>query len=531
MNHRVSVAPLVAAIALAACSTDVAVAPRKAPDAAGFAVSATKSGNYLVLMRGNRIANGFAEKVASLGGTVSWAHGEAGFATVSGLSAAAATELASLNGIADVQADAVVALEPMGMAEADAAVATNPSIDSQQAPATAILYAWQWNMRLIGAQAAWDVKPNAILGNKGVTVAILDTGIDYDLPDFRGPAGTLDRDLVDLGRSVSFMNSFVPETDTSTIRPADSVVSAVFFPSRHVISDFNGHGTNVATQVSSRAFALAGVTSKTTLMGVKVLGSNGVGSFSQILAGVIYAADHGADVANMSLGGGFSKAGNGRLVGFVNHVFNYARQRGMLIVVSAGNDGADLKHNGNVYSSFCDAPHVVCVSAVGPTTWTGNANVPAFYSNFGRNIVTIAAPGGNGVLTADKKDLVPSPGWPWAFDPVLNPTGLDVASWVWSLCAKTRIGGWVIPAATDPPTVPPPPHRPLLTSCATALRLRGLIGTSQAAPHVAGLAALLVDRYGRGHPQDIKRYIIDSADPIAAAYGEGLINVARALGL
>lgn len=530
MGHRLSVAPLFAAVVvLAACSTDVAVAPRKAPNAAGFAVSATKSGNYLVLMRGNRIADGFAEKVASLGGTVSWAHGEAGFATVSGLSAEGATQLAALTGIADVQADAVVGLKPMAMAEADAAVAADPSIDSQANPATAILYAWQWNMRLIGAPAAWAALPTPILGNKNVTVAILDTGIDYDLPDFRGPASA-PGDLVDLSRSVSFMNSFVPATDTSTIRPADNVVSATFFPTRHAISDYNGHGTNVATQVSSRAFALAGVTSKTTLMGVKVLGSNGYGSFSQILAGVIYAADNGADVANMSLGGGFAKAGNGRLVGFINQVFNYARQRGMLIVVSAGNDGFDLKHNGNVYSSFCDAPHVVCVSAVGPTTWTGNGDAPAFYTNFGRNIATIAAPGGNGVLTADKKNLVPSPGWPWAFAPT-NPTGLGGASWVWSYCAKTRIGGWTIPAVTDPPTVPPPPHIPSLTACAAGNRLSGLIGTSQAAPHVAGLAALLVDKYGRGHPQDIKRYIIDSADPIAAAYGEGRINVARALGL
>ena len=530
MRHRFSVAALSTAIMLAACSTDVAVAPRKAPSAAGFAVSATKSGNYLVLMRGNRIADGFAEKVASLGGTVSWAHGEAGFATVSGLSAEGATQLARLNGISEVQADAVVGVEPMATAEADAAVANDPSIDSQANPATAILYAWQWNMRLIGAPAAWAATPTPILGNKNVTVAILDTGIDYDLPDFRGPAGTPDRDLVDLSRSVSFMNSFVPATDTSTIRPADNVVSATFFPTRHAISDYNGHGTNVATQVSSRAFALSGVTSKTTLMGVKVLGSNGYGSFSQILAGVIYAADNGADVANMSLGGGFAKAGNGRLVGFINQIFNYARQRGMLIVVSAGNDGSNLQFNGNVYSSFCDAPHVVCVSAVGPTTWTGNGNVPAFYTNFGRNIATVAAPGGNGVLTADQKNLVPSPGWPWAVAPT-NPTGLDVASWVWSYCAKTRIGGWTIPAATIPPTVPPPPHIPVLTVCAAGNRLTANIGTSQAAPHVAGLAALLVDKYGRGHPADIKRYIIDSADPIAAAYGEGRINVARALGL
>ncbi len=59
------------------------------------------------------------------------------------------------------------------------------------------------------------------------------------------------------------------------------------------ISDYNGHGTNVGATVSSKAFAFAGVSSMTTLIGVKVLGANGVGSFGGILNGVLWAADHG----------------------------------------------------------------------------------------------------------------------------------------------------------------------------------------------------------------------------------------------
>jgi subtilisin family serine protease len=520
MNRKLS-AVVLTALSLAACSPDL-VAPIKAPTSANFALGkATTSGNYIVLMRGNGIAKGFAEQVTKLGGYVNFSHAATGFATVSGLSAAGAKQLATLNGIADVQADAAVALDtPVAAAEADAADVADPSIDSQANPATASRYAWQWNMRLIGATNAWAAGK---LGSSGVTVAILDTGIDYDLPDFKGSVDG----LVDLSRSTSFMNTFVPATDTSTIRPADDTVSKYFFSTRNKISDYNGHGTNVATQVSSRAAALAGVTSKTTLIGVKVLGSNGVGSFGQILSGVIWAADHGADVANMSLGGAFGKAGNGRLVGFINQIFNYAKQQGMLIVVAAGNDGSDLQHNLNVYSSFCDAPHVVCVSSVGPTTWTGDGNLPAYYTNFGQSVVTVAAPGGNGVLTADGKALVVSPGWPWG----PAPTGAGVASWVWSYCSKTLIGGWTIPPATVPPTIPPPLHIPSLTACAAGNRITGYIGTSQASPHVAGLAALLVDKYGRGHPQDIKQYIIDSADPIDPAYGRGRINVAAALGL
>src|SRR4029077_9851133 len=111
---------------------------------------------------------------------------------------------------------------------------------------------------------------------------------------------------------------------------------------RNNISDFNGHGTNVATQVSSKAAAFAGVTSRTTLIGVKVLGANGSGSVGGVLNGILWAADHGADVANMSLGSDFSKAGAGRFTSLINRVFNYAKKQGMLIVVAAGNEGSDL---------------------------------------------------------------------------------------------------------------------------------------------------------------------------------------------
>jgi subtilisin family serine protease len=404
-----------------------------------------------------------------------------------------------------VQADAAVALNvPIAPAEADASNLGNPSVNSQANPASAILAGWQWDMGLIGANTAWSAGK---LGSPGVTVAILDTGIDYDAPDLRG--------LVDRARSKSFMKTFEKATDTSTVRLSDDSVSKRFFPSRDSISDYNGHGTNVATQVSSKAFAFAGVTSKTTLIGVKVLGSNGVGSFGQILSGVLWAADHGADVANMSLGGAFAKAGNGRLVGAINKVFNYAKQQGMLIVVSAGNDGADLQHNGNVESTFCDSPHVVCVSSVGPTTWTGSGDVPAFYTNYGRSAVTVAAPGGNAVPTADGKDLVPSNGWPWGAGADLT----DVASWVWSYCSKTRLGPW---SATNVPS---------LTACAAGNRITGFIGTSQASPHVAGLAALLVAEHGHGQPQTIKRIIEQSAVPVNPLLGRGRISVTNALGL
>ena len=496
--------PLSTAILFAACSTDAVVSPMKAPTGANLSVSTgTAAGNYVVSMKGNSIPADFASRVASLGGSVLYANGKAGFAAVTGLTADGAAKLGALTSVAEIQADEAVALDLPQSIQADAAALQDPSADSQTNPASAILTSWSWNMRLIGADKAWAAGK---LGSSDVTVAILDTGLDYDNRDLTG--------LVDLSRSTSFMSTFVPATDTSTVRPADDTVTKKVFPTRNAIQDYNGHGTNVGAVVSSKAFAFPGVTSRTTLIGVKVLGSNGSGSFGQILSGILWAADHGADVANMSLGGGFSKAGNGRFVGLINKVFNYAKAQGMLIVVSAGNSGNDLQHNGNFNADYCDAPHVLCVSAVGPTTWTGNPDEPAFYTNYGRSVVDIAAPGGNAAFD-EKGNPIPSDGWPWGSGPKLT----DIASWVWSFCSRFSIGSWN--AQNLPASLP----------CSSGGRLNGYIGTSQASPHVTGLAALLVAQYGHGQPQKIKHIITQTADPINPLLGRGRVSVKNALGL
>jgi hypothetical protein len=488
----------------------------------------TSPGSYIVLAKG-KSAKDFSDRVAALGGTVTYFHAPTGFATVSGLTPSGADNLRAVSGISEVDADVLVGLDqPGATAQVDASgflstdAAPPPPPPGTGFPSSAILGSWQWDMRLIGLDTTFWKKNK--LGSKNVTVAIIDTGLDYDNRDLNT--------LVDLTRSASFATTWVGDTTTfnnpspDTLTISDAEISATRFPSRNVIQDFNGHGTNVGAIVSSRAFAFAGVTANTTLIGVKVLGRNGQGNFGQILSGVLFAADQHADVANMSLGGAFSKAGNGSLVGLINKVFNYAKQQGMLIVTSAGNDGADLQHNGNAFASFCDAPHVICVSSVGPTTWldfdaptfVAHSDAPAFYTNYGRSVVSVAAPGGNGVPTADGKSLVPSTGWPWG----VGPDKLGLASWVWSFCTRTKMNivgktGAFGNLVRDP-------------GCATGGQLTGFIGTSQASPHVAGLAALLIAETGKGNPASIKHQIEQSADPINPLLGSGRINVPKALG-
>ncbi len=470
---------------LAACAPD-AMAPgtplartqlldRSASPASALVSTA---GRYLIGLHGSGVPADFSKRVEALGGTVVFVHSGSRFAIVDGLSASAAATLASSSGVADVEQDAITRVVPP--AGPTLRTMDRPGIASVTNPAAAILFPWQWNMRAIGADAAWAAGD---LGSGTVTVAILDTGIDYDALDLNG--------LVDLSRSASF-------------DAGDDSLVAEYYPGRNPVTDLNGHGTNVATQVSSHATVFAGVTSRTTLMAVKVLGADGSGSLGDILEGVLWAADHGANVINMSLGGSFAKSGAGRLVGLINKVMNYAASRGVLIVVSAGNDAADLDHDQNGYTTFCNAPQVVCVSAVGPVSPTSSPDAPAFYTNYGRSAITVAAPGGTLGTAA----------WPW---------GNDIASWVWSLCAKN------LTVFNEDGSFAGSP-------CASGGYVTGFIGTSQASPHVAGLAALLMAQYpGRGAAwvkSRIKSTAVDLGQPgTDPFYGRGRIDVARALGL
>jgi len=456
------------ALAFAACTEDV-TSPTATDEAApegAFKVtnsSAAQDGKYLVMFKKSGIPAGFTDEVAGLGGTVEFTHG-VGLATVSGLSVEAATALAKNKAIGAVEADVGFEFEPIF--EEGNVASSNASPASPGDPTAASFYARQWNMRAIDADVAWAAGRT---GSSGVTLAILDTGIDYTYPDVLG--------LVDLSRSASFV-------------PADDAYVDFFFPGKHHVTDIHYHGTHVASTAVSNSYVIAGVTTQTTLIGVKVCSAVlGYCPFSAIVQGVLFAVDNGADVINMSLGGGFLKAGSKGLVGFYNKVFNYARSAGVTMVVSAGNEAIDLDHAGSLYKTYCSTPNTICVSATGPTAAAGTngpwTDVDAFapYSNFGRSAINVAAPGGTN------------------------------AAAVWAACSQTSL---VIPV------------------CQTGTYIVGLGGTSMSAPHVSGLAALIVEDVGR-NPGRIKAAIQKSADDLGQPgtdpwYGKGRINVATAVG-
>jgi len=423
-------------------------------------------GQYMVMFKGNGIPLSFATDVAVRGGTVVSSYPKLGIALVSGLSDDAAAALSRRNDVQTFEQDAAFTLDdPVeGVVEA----APDAGVSSAAAPATAFFFARQWNMRAISANLAWAA---GNLGSSNVTVAILDTGIDYLHADLNG--------RVDLARSTSFIAS------------DDSVVHADF-PTRNVVTDLYFHGTHVAATVASNAIAAAGVTSHTTLIAVKVCSRTGSCPASAVLNGILWATDHGADVINMSLGGGFHKRIAGGFGSIINRVTNYANRNGTLIVVSAGNDMTDLDHNGDIYTTYCNAPNVVCVAATGPTAQAGvngpwtNVDAPAGYTNFGRSAINVAAPGGSNV------------------------------SFVYAACSRTTT------------------FAPLLI-CRTGTFVVGASGTSMAAPHVSGLAALIKAQTG-ANPAQIRARLQQSADDLGDIgtdpyYGKGRINAVRALGI
>lgn len=208
-------------------------------------------------------------------------------------------------------------------------------------------YGEQWNFQMVGAEAAWKRTRG-----KGIVVAVIDTGVAAT----SSARGTRARDFD--------QTSFVPGYD--------------FVHGDDNPFDDNGHGTHVAGTIAestNNKEGVAGLAFEASIMPLKVLSAEGFGSSSDVADAIRFAADHGANVINMSLGSYFPSE-------VVHDAVRYAAKKRVVIVCAAGNGfGEDVGYP----AAF---PECIAVSSVGPDRQM------AFYSSYGKE-VTLAAPGGD----------------------------------------------------------------------------------------------------------------------------------------
>lgn len=201
-------------------------------------------------------------------------------------------------------------------------------------------YSSQWGLIKVNAPAAW-----ALSKSEGVLIAVLDTGADFSHPDLSGKLrGDIDRD-------------FVNNDDNA--------------------QDDHGHGTHVsgtAAAATDNNTGVAGLGWGATVLPLKMMDRYGGGYASDLASAIYYAADRGAKVINMSLGGDAS------CPDYLQEAIDYAYGRGVLLVAAAGNNGG----NRSVFPANCN--HVLGVAA------TTSGDTRASFSNYGSH-VSVAAPG------------------------------------------------------------------------------------------------------------------------------------------
>ena len=230
----------------------------------------------------------------------------------------------------------------------------------------------QWGLTQINAPAAWQRGDRG----SGATIAVVDTGVDLAHPDLQG----------------------------NLVAGAD--VTEAEFQGCPGPQDENGHGTHVAgiaAAVTNNGIGVAGTAPAAKVMPVRVLNADGEGSDAEVIAGIRHAADNGAEVINMSLGGQPIVGEVPQLNEEMAAAVDYAYSKGSLVVAAAGNESLPL------CSYPAAAAKAVCVAA------TDRRGAPSFYSNFPaspEDNVRVRAPGGLGSAFCEDSEDIWSTIWP-----------------------------------------------------------------------------------------------------------------------
>jgi subtilisin family serine protease len=489
-------------VLVAACAATALVASAAALTPTASA-SQGKSHDYLVLFKGTTADDSARSAISRAGGSITEVNSKVGYAFVRSDDVDFVSEVSSSGAVAGVARDRTIgtardskrpkraaverltARERAAAEKAGAATTTTPSASASSGTTVTPepLSNLQWDMRQIGATATGSYARNQ--GSSKVLVGVIDTGIDGTHPDI---APNFDESL-----SRNFVTD-MPDIDGPCEHPSCK---------DPVNEDDDGHGTHVASTIGSpiNGLGIAGVAPNVTLVNIRAGQDSGYFFLKPTLDALTYAGRIGVDVVNMSFytdpwlynctdnpaDTPEQQQEQRTIRAATQRAISYATHRDVLPVAAMGNESTDLgnptsddtspdypvdaAHPRTVDNSCLTVPTesrgVMAVSSTGPSTRL------AYYSNYGTEQTDVAAPGGDAYdspdNTLDVRDLVLAayPAALAAANGELNPDGTPNTPFVVRDCEGT-----------------------------TCAYYQYLQGTSMAAPHAVGVAALAVSRWG-----------------------------------
>ncbi len=213
---------------------------------------------------------------------------------------------------------------------------------------------------------AWDIT----VGSKNVVIAVVDTGVAYNHPDikpniWRNTGETICNDGIDNDN-----NGFT-----------DDCYGWDFVGNDNNPMDYNGHGTHVAGIIGAygnNSEGTSGVMWKTQIMPIRIVGINGTGTTADAVSAIRYADENGARIINLSWGGN----------NFSNILKDTIEASNALVICAAGNESKNNDYSPDYPASYTSS-NIISVAA------SDNNDELAYFSNYGRTSVDLAAPGIN----------------------------------------------------------------------------------------------------------------------------------------